>query len=129
MKSLIFSVLVACCLVAGLAHSGEKVRVAVASEGNNVNAQLSEVAAKSPYFLIFDEAGSMMEALENPYRNTRRGAGRSIVPFLAQRGVTFVVAGKFGQNMIQGMESQGIKYLAFKGGIEEALEKVLEVVK
>ncbi len=129
MKSLMMSALVALCLMTSPVHAGEKTRVAVAAEGNNINARISQVAAKSPYFLIFNEAGTLVQALENPHRDARRGAGRSIVPFLAQNGVTFVVAAKFGENMIQGMESQGIKYQAFDGSIEEALKMVLDVEK
>jgi len=129
MKSLVLSALVALCLLTGLVHAGETIRVAVAAEGNEVNARISKMAAKSHYFLIFDEAGNLLEALENPHRAAGRGAGRSIVPFLAQKGVTFVVAGKFGENMIQGMESHGIKYLEFDGTIEAALNRVLATGK
>lgn len=126
MKSLVLSALVALCLITALAHAGETVRIAVAAEGNEITAGISKMAAKSPYFLIFDEAGNLVEALENPYRSAGRGAGRSIVPFMAEKGVTFVVAGKFGENMMQGMESRGIKYLVFDGSIEAALKRVLE---
>lgn len=40
--------------------------------------------------------------------------------------MTIVVAGEFGEKMIQAMKEKGIKYLEFKGNAEEALKKVGE---
>jgi predicted Fe-Mo cluster-binding NifX family protein len=125
MKGLAVSLAAVLCLIACTVHAGERVTIAVASDGNDRNAQVSHVAAKAPYFLIFDGNGDLAEALSNPYSDASRGAGRSVVPFLAQKGVDFVVAGRFGENMIRGMEDRGIRYLEFEGGVEAALEKAL----
>lgn len=125
MKSLIFTFFAAAILTAGTVHAGEKVRIAIGAEGDSPSAQVSRVGAKSPYFLVFDETGEFLKALENPYRDARRGAGRDIGPFLADKGINFVVAEDFGENMIQGMEIRGIKYMEFQGGVLEALNKVL----
>ena len=40
-----------------------------------------------------------------------------------------VVAGEFGENMIQSMKEKGMRYLEFKGSVEEALKKLLEAKK
>jgi len=70
-----------------------------------------------------------LEAVDNPYKTAKGGAGPSVVPFLAQKGVAFVVAGEFGEKMIQAIEAQGIGYLEFSGSAEAALKKVLEARK
>lgn len=101
-------------------------KIAIAAEGKNVSSKVSSVAARSPYFLIFDKSGKLLEAVNNPYQEAKGGAGTSVVPFLAQKGVTVVVAGEFGARMIDALKSKGMRYLGFKGSAEEALKKVLE---
>jgi len=116
-------------LITGLAYADQKGKIAVAAEGKSAAAKVSGVAARSPYFLIFDGDGKLLEAVENPYKTAKGGAGTSVVPFLAQKGASMVVAGEFGGNMIQAMKGKGIGYLEFKGSAQEALKKVLEANK
>lgn len=116
-------------LMASFGHTAEQSKIAIAAEGKMINSKVSSVAARSPYFLIFDGTGKLLEVVDNPYKSAKGGAGTSVVPFLGQRGVNVVVAGEFGDNMIKAMKAQGMKYLEFKGSVEEALAKVLEIKK
>lgn len=116
-------------LITSSVYADDKGKIAVAAEGKTTAADVSAVAARSPYFLIFDSANSLLEVLDNPYKDTGRRAGPSVATFLAQNGVTFVIAGQFGDNMIQAMKGKGIEYLEFRGSAESALDKVLEVRK
>ena len=129
MKKTALFVLFLVFLIANQAYAEDKGKIAVAAEGNTATAEVSGVAARTPYYLFFDGAGNLLEAVDNPYKEAKRGAGSSVVPFLAQKGVTLVVAGEFGKNMIQAMKSQGIEYLEFHGNAEGALNKVLEIRK
>jgi predicted Fe-Mo cluster-binding NifX family protein len=126
MKKTALSTMFMILLMTSLGHAEDKGKIAVAAEETTAAAQVSGVAARSPYFLIFDPAGALLEAVENPYRETGRKAGVSVVPFLAQKRVTTVVAGKFGKNMIQAMKERNIKYMEFQGNTEAALQRVLE---
>jgi predicted Fe-Mo cluster-binding NifX family protein len=126
MKKTGLSILFLVLLITILVYAEDMGKIAVAAEGNTPTAEVSGVAARSPYFLIFDGAGTLLEAVDNPYKAARRGAGSSVVPFLAQKGVTFVVAGEFGQKMIQAMKGGGIEYLESRGSAKAALKKVLE---
>jgi len=123
------SILVALLLITSLLYAADKGKIAVAAQVKSTTAQVSGVAARSPYFLIFDGDGKLMEAIDNPYKDAKGGAGPSVVPFLAEKGVTLVVAGEFGKNMIQAMKSKGIGYFEFKGSAEAALKKALEAKK
>jgi len=116
-------------LIPSLVYAANEGKIAVAAEGRTANAEVSGVAARTPYFLIFDGKGKLMEAVDNPYKTARGGAGTSVVPFLDQKGVTFVVAGEFGENMTQAMKTHGIQFLQFKGSAEAAVKKVLEARK
>jgi predicted Fe-Mo cluster-binding NifX family protein len=129
MKKTALSTLILVFLIAGPVCADDKGNIAVAAEGRTAAAEVSGVAARSPYFLIFDEAGALLEAVENPHKEARRRAGESVVIFLVQKEVTFVVAGEFGQRMIQTMKVRDVAYMEFQGSAEVALKKVLEARK
>jgi predicted Fe-Mo cluster-binding NifX family protein len=101
-------------------------KIAVSSEGSSPLSQVSAIAARCPYFLVFDGKGKFLEAVENPYRNAAGGAGSQVVGFLANKGATVVVAGGFGQKMVGGMKAKGIRYLEFKGTVADAVKKALK---
>jgi predicted Fe-Mo cluster-binding NifX family protein len=126
MKKIGLTILSMIFLLTGLVYAGDQGKIAVAAEGKTAAAKVSGVAARSPYFLIFDGSGKFLEAVDNPYKAAKGGAGTSLVPFLAQKGATLVVAGEFGENMIQAMKGKGMRYLEFKGSAQEALKKVLQ---
>jgi predicted Fe-Mo cluster-binding NifX family protein len=111
-------------LVSSLACSGQKGKIAVSANGATPAAQVSRQAGLSPFFLLFDEKGKLIEAIDNPYKEGG-SAGISIVDFLAGKGVTIVVAEGFGDRIVEVMKSKGIKAVAFKGSVEEAVKKVL----
>ena len=46
---------------------GEQVIIAVVSEGTTLDASVSQLAARGPYFLIVDGKGDVLEAVENPH--------------------------------------------------------------
>jgi predicted Fe-Mo cluster-binding NifX family protein len=129
MRKTALSVLFLVLLTTSQVYAEDKGNIAVAAEGTTAAAQVSGVAARSPYFLIFNRAGTLIEAIDNPYKGAGRKAGVSVVPFLAQKGVTTIVAGEFGKNMIQAMKERDIKYMEFQGSAEAALKNVLEASK
>lgn len=104
----------------------EKVIIAVASDGETLKAAVSHIAARCPYFLIVDSKGKLLEAVENPYKDTRGGAGVSAANFLAEKNVTIVIAGNFGNKMKDTLKAQEIAYFEFVGIVEEAIIKILE---
>ena len=104
----------------------EDVIIAVASEGKTLKDSVSQVAARCPYFLFIDGTGKLLEAVDNPYADTRGGAGVSAANFLAERNVTIVIAGMFGDKMRNVLETKEIAYFESQGTVEEAIRKVLE---
>ena len=104
----------------------EDVIIAVASDGKTLKDSVSQLAARCPYFLFIDNTGKLLEAVDNPYAETRGGAGISAAYFLAERNVTIVVAGNFGNKMKDELNAQKITYFQFEGIVEEAIRKILE---
>jgi predicted Fe-Mo cluster-binding NifX family protein len=129
MKKTAIAVLSVIFLMTSLVYAADQGKIAIGSEGKTAAAKVSGVAARAPYFLIFDGSGKFLEAIDNPYKTAKGGAATSVVPLLAQKGATVVVAGEFGKYMIDAMKGKRIQYLEFKGSVEEALKKVLEGTK
>ncbi len=113
-------------LLTGIVYADQKAVVAVAAVGNTPAAEVSGVAARSPYFLILDGDGALLEVVDNPYLDAGKGAGPSVARLLAQKGVTLVVAGEFGRNMIRALTERNMKYLEFQGSAEAAWKKLSE---
>jgi len=104
--------------------AGQKQKIAVSADGKTPTAPVSRQAGLSPFFLLFDEKGKLIEAIENPYKEGG-SAGIPVADFLASKGVTIVVAEGFGDRIVQVMKDKGIRAVAFKGSVEEAVKKVL----
>jgi predicted Fe-Mo cluster-binding NifX family protein len=125
MKKAISGTLIILFLVSGLGFAAPKEKFAVAANDKTSSAAVSKQAGLAPFFLLFDEKGKMMEAIENPYKD-KEGAGKSVAELLGNRGVTVVVAEEFGGQIAEVMKGKGIKPAAFKGSAEEAVKKALQ---
>jgi len=125
MKRLLLVSLAILFLFAVMVNAAE-MRFAVASSDETAEASVSNEAAKCPYYLIFDSKGELTEVIDNPYKNASGGAGPSAANFLAQRGVTIVIAGSFGSKMINALESKGVVHFESKGSVGDAVKKALE---
>lgn len=96
-------------------------RIAISTDGNNVSAHFG----RCPSFTIVDiDAGKVTarETLDNP------GHEPGFLPkFLAERGVTRIVAGGMGQRAIILFSEQGIDhFLGVHGNIDSVIERLAE---
>ncbi len=105
----------------------ESVKIAVASTGKTTTDAVSNLAARCPYYLVFDGMGNLIEAILNPYRDTARGAGPSAANFLAEKSITIVVSENIGIKMINALKGKCINHFEFRGRVEQAVKKVLEL--
>jgi predicted Fe-Mo cluster-binding NifX family protein len=108
------------------AFAADPAKIAVAAEGQAPSSQVSAVAARCPYFLLFDEKGTFVEAVANPHKDAPGGAGAQAVEFLAGKGATVVIAGAFGQKMVGAMQAKGMRYVEFKGSAADAMKQALK---
>jgi predicted Fe-Mo cluster-binding NifX family protein len=97
--------------------------IGVAAEGKVPSSLVCSVAGRCPYFLLFDEKGTFVEAVANPHKDARSGAGTQVVDFLAGKSVKIVIAGAFGPKMIDAMKDRGMRPLEFKGIVADAVRK------
>lgn len=108
-------------VVAGM---GKTDRIALAANGATLSSAVGSQGGRSPFFLIFDDKGTFVEAIDNPYQD-QGSAGVAVVDFLAGKGVTVIVAEAFGPKIVEIMRSKGIRPVTFSGPSEGAVKKAL----
>jgi len=127
MKKVLFSTLVVLSLSPIMAYAARKdaVKIAVASDSKDAASAISSKAGKCPYYLIFNGMGELIEVLANPYKDAQRRAGQQTADFLADKGVTIVIAENFGDKMIGVMRNNGTDYFQLHGIVQDAVKTVL----
>ena len=128
MKKTLFSTLVVLSLVTTMTYAVQKnaVKIAVASNSKDAMSAISNKAGRCAYYLIFDSTGELIEAVGNPYKDVQRQSGPQMADFLANKGVTIVIAETFGDKMIGSMKSNRIEFFQVGGVIKDAVKKFLE---
>ena len=126
MKRIVFISLAILLLYPVMVNAGEleKMKIAVAASSKTAKASVSNMAAKCPYYLIFNNKGELIEVIDNPYRDASGGAGPSAANFLAQRDIDIIVAGSFGSKMIDALRNSGKTHFEFKGRVDDAVNRV-----
>ena len=84
-------------------------KVAISSNGKDMDSMVSGSSGRAPYYLIF-ENGKLIKPLKNPFRFGGGGAGFGVAEVLSDENVELVISGKFGDNMKEALVSKGIKY-------------------
>lgn len=96
-------------------------KIAIASNANSTDGEISERAGRAPYYLIFDDKGSMIEAIKNPFATGGGGAGYGVAKMLRDKNVEKVIVGKAGGNMKIAMDEMSIELIEKEGLIKDAL--------
>jgi len=127
MKKTLFSTFIVLSLVPVMAYAARKdaVKIAVASNGKEVAASISNKAGKCPYYLIFDGAGELIEAVDNPHKDVKKGAESQTADFLVNKGVTVIIAETFGEKMVEAMRTNSTDYFQLQGTVKDAVKTVL----
>ncbi|MBN2411616.1 NifB/NifX family molybdenum-iron cluster-binding protein [candidate division KSB1 bacterium] len=101
-------------------------RIAIAAVGDSVNSEISSVAGRAPYYLIFDGNGVFLKAIKNPSQNRRGGASSVVVNILIKESVKTVIANKFGDKMKNRLKANKIDYHEHTGSVNNILETVIK---
>ena len=96
-------------------------KIAIASEGKEINSEISQRGGRAPYYLVFEDK-KLIETIKNPFATGSGGAGFSVAYMLADKKVNLVIAGKVGGNMVSALNEKGIEFK------EESEKKVNEMI-
>jgi predicted Fe-Mo cluster-binding NifX family protein len=121
----ISAVLVVLFLVVGVAFAEQKGKIMVATKQKSPEAGVSELAAQSPYLLIFDNKGKFVEAIENSLKGNVE-SGKLMLGLMVEKGVTAVIGRDFCGDIIGIYKDKGVTTYNFDGSAAEAVAKVLE---
>ena len=99
---------------------------AVASNGPAKESPVSDQAARSPFYLLFDESGNILERLENPVSPVTGRAAPQAVGFLAGWGIHAFLAARFGEKMLRELDSIGVDAVEANGPVGTAISLFLE---
>ena len=124
LKKISLMILVIPFLMMSFVYASQKERIAVAADKKMPDAEVSSQAGRSSFFLLFDDKGTFLEAISNPYTDAK-SRGIAVADFLAAKGVTVVVAGSFGDRVTEGLKNKKIRSVTFKGKAADAVKKIL----
>ena len=92
--------------------------MAIASEGESEDSEISTRAGRAPFYLIFED-GELVEKWKNPFSRGGGGAGWSVAYKMHEKDVGKLFAGRFGGNMKQALEEKGIDYEEGEGKVKD----------
>jgi predicted Fe-Mo cluster-binding NifX family protein len=99
-------------------------KVAISSNGEDLNAQLDPRFGRCAFFLVVDPDDMSFEAFENKSAVQGGGAGIQAAQFLASQGVEAVITGNCGPNAVQTLSTAGIELFGGQTGtVREVVER------
>jgi len=85
-------------------------RIAITASGPTINDQVDPRFGRAQYILILDDAGSVIEAVDNAQgRNAMQGAGIQTSKLIADRKVDVLLTGHCGPNAFRTLQAAGIR--------------------
>jgi predicted Fe-Mo cluster-binding NifX family protein len=78
-----------------------KMKVAIATSENRLNALVDNHFGRCKWFCIYDSKSRMHEFTENSYGQNTEHAGREAAIFLCGTGIQMAVAGRFGAKVVE----------------------------
>ena len=99
-------------------------KVAVSSNGENLNAKLDPRFGRCPFFLVVNPDDMSFEVLNNESAAQGGGAGIQAAQFLASQGVEAVITGNCGPNAGETLSAAGIELFGEQAGtVREVVER------
>jgi len=99
-------------------------KVAVSSNGEDLNAQLDPRFGRCAYFLVVNPEDMSFEAFNNESAAQGSGAGIQAAQFLASQGVEAVITGNCGPNAVQTLLAAGVELFGGQTGtVREVVER------
>jgi len=100
------------------------VKIAITSQGDNLDAQVDPRFGRCAYFIILDPETEGMEAVLNPAVDAMGGAGPQSAQTISDKGAEAVITGNVGPNAFQTLAAANIKiYQGASGTVKETLAK------
>jgi len=103
-------------------------KVAISSNGKDLESEVSEVFARCPYFVIVEiENGKIkkFEALKNESENQMAGAGISAAQLMAEKDIVAVITKNIGPRAFDVLKQFNIEIYLGSGAVKEILQEFI----
>ena len=99
-------------------------RIAISAMGQNLEAQVSPVFGRCPYYILVNTETMEFEALPNPSLSAPGGAGIQAAQLIASKGVGAVLTGNTGPNAFSVLQAVGISvFTGATGTVRDTIER------
>ncbi len=109
------------------ANQEVQIKIAVASDGETLDSQVSSMAGRCSYFHFFDKERNLKDTMENPYQKESK-AGIKCAQFLKEHDITILLAGEVGEKMGDALENNNILFIPFSGIVNDAVTQAKKIV-
>jgi predicted Fe-Mo cluster-binding NifX family protein len=101
-------------------------KIIITAGSDKIDQPFNPRFGRAENFILVDSETREMQALANPARDARGGAGPQAVQFITSHKPDVVISGRFGPNAFSALEAAGIKtYIAYSGTVSEVLDQFL----
>ncbi len=97
--------------------------VVIASDGNNINAEVSVDASRCDYYIFFNEGGSVLKSMKNPHKEVSGGASAQLMKLLRKEEASHFIAARVGMKLENALIDKKIEYTIFKGSVKNAIRE------
>ena len=98
-------------------------KIAITSNGANLDAPTSPVFGRCPMVVLVETETLQFEAIENPAIAAPSGAGIQAAQLVVEKGAQAVVTGNIGPNALEVFQSAGVPiYRSEDGTVQDAVE-------
>jgi len=102
-------------------------KIAVSSEGTDLEARVARKFGTAPYFAIIDPDSNYLEVVPNPGASSQRGAGMQAVVLAVSKGIQTVLTGYCSPVARRQLEANGIEVLSdLSGTVKEVVKQYQE---
>ena len=104
-------------------------KIAISSDSENINGNVSDVFGRCAYFVIAEIEGSEIkktEVIKNKSVDQKSGAGISTGQLIAEQNVEAVITGNVGPRALNVLGQFNIKIYSGKGRIKDTLEDFIK---
>jgi len=99
-------------------------KIAIASDKDDENSQVSEKSGRARYYLIFEDK-KYLKTIKNPFAIGGGGAGLGVAQMLKNEDVGLIISGNFGEKMELALKDKEVLLMISDKTVTQALEEVL----
>ncbi len=98
--------------------------ICISSNGNTLDAIVSPIFGRCPYYIFYDLDKDTYEAVSNPSLMAGGGAGVQAAQFIVNKGAKAIISGNVGPNAASVLQGAGVEmFIGEPVSVREAVDK------